>query len=135
MPDGGRLTIGTENMRLTSAQAAALPEARPGEFAALCVTDTGSGIAPEIIPRVFDPFFTTKPQGHGTGLGLSMIYGFVQQSGGHVQISSTVGQGTTVRLCLPRHDGAEPGSVASRPAAATPAATLTAVVVFPTPPF
>ncbi len=106
MPHGGQLTIGTENAHLTPAQAAALPEAKPGAYAMLCVSDTGCGMPPEVVARVFDPFFTTKPLGQGTGLGLSMIYGFVQQSGGHVQISSTVGRGTTVRLYLPRHDGA-----------------------------
>jgi signal transduction histidine kinase/CheY-like chemotaxis protein len=120
MPDGGRLTIETENTHLTPAQAAALPETRPGEYAVLCVIDTGCGMPPEVIARVFDPFFTTKPLGQGTGLGLSMIYGFVQQSGGHVQISSTVGQGTTVRLYLPRHDGAEQ-AIPREGAAATPA--------------
>jgi len=106
MPEGGRLTIGTENTHLTPAQAATLPEAEPGEYAVLCVADTGCGMLPEVIARAFDPFFTTKPLGQGTGLGLSMVYGFVQQSGGHVQINSKVGQGTTVRLYLPRHDGA-----------------------------
>jgi signal transduction histidine kinase/CheY-like chemotaxis protein len=115
MPEGGQLTIQTENTRLDPAQAAALPEARPGEYAVLCVTDTGCGMTPEVIARAFDPFFTTKPLGQGTGLGLSMIYGFVQQSGGHVQISSRVGQGTTVRLCLPRHDGAEQSHLTHRP--------------------
>ncbi|MFL5257047.1 MAG: response regulator [Rhodopila sp.] len=110
MPEGGRLTIGTENTHLTPAQAATLPEAEPGEYAVLCVADTGCGMLPEVIARAFDPFFTTKPLGQGTGLGLSMVYGFVQQSGGHVQINSKVGQGTTVRLYLPRHDGAEQAS-------------------------
>jgi signal transduction histidine kinase/CheY-like chemotaxis protein len=110
MPGGGQLTIGTENTHLTPAQAATLPAARPGDFAVLCVTDTGCGMPPEVIARAFDPFFTTKPLGQGTGLGLSMIYGFVQQSGGHVQISSTVGRGTTMRLYLPRYDGAEQAS-------------------------
>jgi signal transduction histidine kinase len=107
MPGGGQLTIETENTHLTPAQAAALPDAKPGDYAVLCVIDTGCGMPPEVIARVFDPFFTTKPLGQGTGLGLSMIYGFIQQSGGHVQISSTVGRGTAVRLYLPRHDGAE----------------------------
>jgi signal transduction histidine kinase/CheY-like chemotaxis protein len=110
MPEGGRLTIETENTHLTPAQAAALPEAEPGDYVALCVTDTGCGMPPEVIARAFDPFYTTKPLGQGTGLGLSMIYGFVRQSGGHVQINSSVGQGTTVRIYLPRHDGAEQAS-------------------------
>ena len=119
MPEGGQLTIETENTRLTLAQAAALPEAKPGDYAMLGVIDTGCGMPPEVIARIFDPFFTTKPLGQGTGLGLSMIYGFVQQSGGHVQVSSTVGRGTAVRLYLPRHEGAEGASPHER-AAATP---------------
>ena len=102
------MTIKTENTHLTPAQAAAaLPAAKPGDYAVLCVIDTGCGMPPEVVARVFDPFFTTKPPGQGTGLGQSMIYGFVQQSGGHVQISSTLGRGTTVQLYLPRHNGAE----------------------------
>jgi signal transduction histidine kinase/ActR/RegA family two-component response regulator len=110
MPEGGRLTIQTANTRLTPAQAVALPAAEPGDYATLCITDTGCGMPPEVIARAFDPFYTTKPLGQGTGLGLSMIYGFVRQSGGHVQINSKVGQGTTVQLYLPRHEGAEQAS-------------------------
>lgn len=131
MPDGGQLTIETENTHLTAAQASALPEARPGDFAVLCVTDAGCGMPPEITARVFDPFFTTKPLGQGTGLGLSMVYGFVQQSGGHVQISSAVGRGTTVRLYLPRYDGVEQASrregAAAAPAQATAQGTVLVV--------
>jgi signal transduction histidine kinase/CheY-like chemotaxis protein len=107
MPDGGQLTIETGNAQVTPAQAAATPEARPGEYSALSVIDTGYGMPPDVMARVFEPFFTTKPLGQGTGLGLSMVYGLVRQSGGHVQISSTVGTGTTVRLYLPRYDGVE----------------------------
>ena len=77
----------------------------PGQYLSVCVTDTGTGIPPEIITKVFDPFFTTKPIGEGTGLGLSMVYGFARQSGGQVRIYSEVGQGTTVCLYLPRHFG------------------------------
>jgi signal transduction histidine kinase/ActR/RegA family two-component response regulator len=110
MPEGGRLTIETDNAHLAPARAATLPDAKPGEYAVLCVTDTGCGMPPEVVARAFDPFFTTKPLGEGTGLGLSMIYGFMRQSGGHVQISSTVGRGTAVRLYLPRHAGAEEAS-------------------------
>ncbi|MEY4564928.1 MAG: hypothetical protein RLZZ618_4205 [Pseudomonadota bacterium] len=103
-PDGGRLTIETANKWLDE-RAARERELQPGQYISICVTDTGSGIAPDIIPRVFDPFFTTKPLGEGTGLGLSMVYGFVRQSGGQVRIYSEIGQGTTMCLYLPRHVG------------------------------
>ncbi|WP_380783527.1 PAS domain S-box protein [Sphingomonas sp. R86520] len=101
MPEGGQLTIETGNKAL-DARAAAAQDLPPGDYVSLCVTDTGTGMEPEIIERVFDPFFTTKPIGEGTGLGLSMIYGFVRQSGGQVRIYSEVGQGTTMCLYLPR---------------------------------
>ena len=104
MPDGGRLVIETANCRLDerTTRAYGLP---PGCYVSLVVTDTGAGMTPEVAAKAFDPFFTTKPIGQGTGLGLSMIYGFVQQSGGAVRIHSAPGQGTAVRLCLPRHAG------------------------------
>jgi PAS domain S-box-containing protein len=104
-PGGGRLTIETANKWL-DARAARDRELPPGQYVSLCVTDTGVGMAPEVINRVFDPFFTTKPLGQGTGLGLSMIYGFVRQSGGQVRIYSEVGKGTTMCLYLPRFAGA-----------------------------
>jgi len=104
MPDGGRLTIETANMWLDE-RGARERDMQPGQYVALCVTDTGTGMAPEVVARAFDPFFTTKPLGMGTGLGLSMVYGFAKQSGGQVRIYSEVGQGTTVRLYLPRHRG------------------------------
>ncbi|MDU7520891.1 MAG: PAS domain-containing protein [Roseomonas mucosa] len=104
MPDGGRITIETANKWLDERMARErdLP---PGQYVSLCVTDTGTGMPPEVIARVFDPFFTTKPLGQGTGLGLSMIYGFARQSGGQVRVYSEVGQGTTMCLYLPRHYG------------------------------
>jgi PAS domain S-box-containing protein len=104
MPDGGRITIETANKWIDrhGAQTHDLPE---GQYLSLCVTDNGTGMSPEIIERVFEPFFTTKPLGEGTGLGLSMIYGFAQQSGGQVRIYSEVGEGTTVCIYLPRHHG------------------------------
>ncbi|MBD8736840.1 PAS domain S-box protein [Sphingomonas sp. CFBP 13706] len=106
MPEGGQLTIETGNKAL-DARAAAAQDLPPGDYVSLCVTDTGTGMEPEIIERVFDPFFTTKPIGEGTGLGLSMIYGFVRQSGGQVRIYSEVGQGTTMCLYLPRLVGSQ----------------------------
>ena len=105
MPDGGKLTIETGNKTL-DARAAAEQELPEGDYVSLCVTDTGTGMPPEVIARVFDPFFTTKSIGEGTGLGLSMIYGFVRQSGGQVRIYSEMGQGTTMCLYLPRLAGA-----------------------------
>ncbi len=104
MPDGGRLTIETANKWLDerTARDRDLP---PGQYISLCVTDTGIGMTPEVIERAFDPFFTTKPMGQGTGLGLSMIYGFARQSGGQVRIYSEVGQGTSMCVYLPRHNG------------------------------
>jgi PAS domain S-box-containing protein len=107
MPDGGRLTIETANKWLDE-RAAAQRELPPGQYISLCVTDTGTGMSPDVIARAFDPFFTTKPIGRGTGLGLSMVYGFVRQSGGQVRIYSELGQGTTMCLYFPRHAG-EPG--------------------------
>ncbi|MDN5289740.1 MAG: hybrid sensor histidine kinase/response regulator [Mucilaginibacter sp.] len=104
MPDGGRLTIETANKWL-DARAAKDRELPPGQYVSLCVTDSGTGMAPEVIARAFDPFFTTKPLGQGTGLGLSMIYGFVRQSGGQVRIYSEEGKGTTMCLYFPRHLG------------------------------
>jgi PAS domain S-box-containing protein len=103
-PDGGRLTIETANKWLDD-RAARERELPPGQYISLCVTDTGTGMTPEVIARAFDPFFTTKPIGEGTGLGLSMIHGFVRQSGGQVRIYSEFGKGTTMCLYLPRHAG------------------------------
>jgi CheY-like chemotaxis protein len=114
-PRGGRLTIETANTSLDGRKARERDLA-PGQYIRLSVTDTGAGMAPEVIARAFDPFFTTKPLGEGTGLGLSMVYGFVRQSGGQVHISSKVGGGTTVSLYLPGLVGA------SAPVEAEPAA-------------
>jgi PAS domain S-box-containing protein len=104
MPDGGTLVIETGNCWMDE-HLARERELPPGRYVTLSVTDTGTGMPPDVIARAFDPFFTTKPIGVGTGLGLSMIYGFVRQSGGQVRIDSEVGCGTTVRLYLPRHYG------------------------------
>lgn len=104
MPEGGRLFIRTRNVTLDEDYAALDPEARPGDFVALSVTDTGRGMTQEVLSRAFEPFFTTKEVGKGTGLGLSMVYGFAKQSKGHVAIYSELGHGTVVTLYLPRAD-------------------------------
>jgi len=104
MPAGGRLTLETANMWLDE-RAARERELPPGQYVSLCVTDTGTGMTPEVASRAIDPFFTTKPIGQGTGLGLSMVYGFVRQSGGQLRIYSELGSGTTMCLYLPRHHG------------------------------
>jgi PAS domain S-box-containing protein len=105
MPEGGVLTIETANKWLDP-RAAKERELPPGQYVSLCVTDSGTGMTPQVIARAFDPFFTTKPLGQGTGLGLSMIYGFVRQSGGQVRVYSEIGKGTTMCLYFPRHMGA-----------------------------
>jgi signal transduction histidine kinase len=115
MPDGGALTLETTLADLDQAHVASRPGLSPGSYLMIAVSDTGVGIAPDLIEKVFDPFFTTKPLGQGTGLGLSMVYGFVQQSGGQVRIHSQIGMGTSVKLYLPITD--------ERPAAASAAAS------------
>jgi len=134
MPDGGHLLIETANSVLPDRRGAlrnAPPgNMPPGDYVILSVTDTGTGMAPDVIARAFDPFFTTKPLGQGTGLGLSMIYGFVQQSGGHVGLHSKEGQGTTVTIGLPRYLGAMDDEAETDAAAALlPAASAVVLVV------
>ena len=104
MPEGGRLTVETGNAHLDEAYARSQGDGlRPGQYVSISVTDTGTGMPPDVAAQVFEPFFTTKPLGQGTGLGLSMLYGFVKQSEGHVRVYSEEGRGTTMRLYLPRH--------------------------------
>ena len=110
MPGGGRLTIETQNTHLDNRYVAEEPGVAPGHYVMVAVTDTGVGMPPDVIAKAFDPFFTTKPVGKGTGLGLSQVYGFIKQSGGHIKIYSEVGQGTTIKIYLPRYLGqAAPG--------------------------
>jgi signal transduction histidine kinase len=104
MPDGGLLKIETANRTLDVSEARDF-RVEPGNYIALCITDTGTGMTKEVLERAFDPFFTTKPTGQGTGIGLSMVYGFAGQSNGSARITSEVGQGTTVTLYLPRYEG------------------------------
>jgi CheY-like chemotaxis protein len=107
MPKGGKLTIEASNSFADAAYVRANPEVSEGQYVAICVSDTGVGMTPDIVARVFEPFFTTKEAGQGTGLGLSQVYGFVKQSGGHVKIYSEPGQGTTVKMYFPRFASAE----------------------------
>ncbi|NQV81604.1 MAG: response regulator [Alphaproteobacteria bacterium] len=102
MPDGGTLTITTRNVQVDETFTDAHPEVVPGDYVLLEISDTGSGIAPDMLEKVIEPFFSTKSTGHGTGLGLSMVYGFAKQTGGHISIYSEIGHGTTIRLYLPR---------------------------------
>jgi CheY-like chemotaxis protein len=101
MPQGGQLRVATEQVTLDEAHARVNPEARAGEFVCLSVSDTGTGIAPEVLPRIFEPFFTTKEVGKGTGLGLATVYGIIKQHQGWLEVSSQLGEGSTFKVFLP----------------------------------
>ena len=128
MPDGGTLTIETANVHLDEDYAAHQIEVRPGEYVMLAVSDTGTGMSQEIIDRAFEPFFTTKDEGQGTGLGLSQVFGWVKQSGGHIKIYSELGHGTTIKLYLPRAE-AEAEPKLAKPDLGTPKGNETILVV------
>ncbi len=132
MPNGGPLVITTQNATLDAAFVHDHPGSSPGEFALLAVTDTGTGMDDQVKARVFEPFFTTKSPGKGTGLGLAMVYGAIKQSGGYIDILSAPGQGTTLRIYLPRYAGAGAGAATTTeitPARPTPRGTETILVV------
>ncbi len=122
MPDGGKLTIETSNASLDEDYAALQGDVKAGQYVLVAVTDTGSGMTADQLGRVFEPFFTTKPLGQGTGLGLSQVYGFIRQSGGHVRIYSEPGHGTTVKLYFPRSTGGQAMAVGVKEEPAMPMA-------------
>jgi CheY-like chemotaxis protein len=129
MPHGGVLTIETHNDRVWAEDAAREPEMAPGDYVVLAVSDTGVGMPPEVRDRAIEPFFTTKGPGAGSGLGLSMVYGFVRQSGGYLKINSEVGIGTTMRICLPRATGEDDPVAPEPPRTSLPTGHETILVV------
>jgi CheY-like chemotaxis protein len=129
MPNGGVMTIETCNTHLDAAYAETLGDVSKGQYVCICVTDTGVGMPPDVVEKAFEPFFTTKPLGEGTGLGLSMIYGFTRQSEGYARIYSELGKGTTVKLYLPRYHGAMAGPEAGALPAPAPSSLTHEVVL------
>ncbi len=130
MAGGGKITIETANCHLDDSYAASHHGVPPGQYVLIAVSDTGPGMTPEVLAKAFDPFFTTKPAGKGTGLGLSQVYGFVKQSGGHIKIYSEIGQGTVVKIYLPRsYATGETASVPARQTLALPPVDSATVVL------
>jgi CheY-like chemotaxis protein len=128
MAGGGKLTLETKNIVLDEAYAQANPEAQPGHYVMIAVSDTGGGIPESILDKVFEPFFSTKAVGKGTGLGLSMVYGFVRQSNGYIKIYSEEGHGTTIKIYLPR-SGAQPLQPQAASGAVTEGGSETVLIV------
>jgi PAS domain S-box-containing protein len=129
MPQGGRLTIETRNADVDEAYARQHPDVRPGRYVLVAVSDTGHGMDSATRARIFEPFFTTKGLGRGTGLGLAMVYGFVKQTGGHIEVESTVGRGTTFKVYLPCTDEAIPGGRSSQDLVTMPGGAETILLV------
>jgi CheY-like chemotaxis protein len=129
MPDGGKLTIATANVELDRSHAAANGDVTPGPYVMISVADTGVGMTDEVLAQAFEPFFTTKDVGQGTGLGLSQVYGFVKQSGGHVQIDSEPSVGTTVKIYLPRRHFAKDSSERAEESVRAPVAAPTETIL------
>jgi len=129
MPDGGKLALETSNVFLDENYASMHNEVTPGNYVMIAVSDTGTGIPPALLERVFEPFFTTKEVGRGTGLGLSMVFGFVKQSGGHIKIYSEEGHGTSVKIYLPRATGLQQTAAEAQVAASIEGGTETVLVV------
>ena len=129
MPNGGKLTLETGNVILDETYAQSNAEVRAGPYVMIAVSDTGSGMTPDVLEKVFEPFFTTKDVGKGTGLGLSMVYGFVKQSGGHIKVYSEIGHGTTIKLYLPRAETTELAAAKPAGAPAMPGGNETILVV------
>ena len=128
MPHGGRVLIETRNAQLDEAYSRVHPGAKAGSYVLIAVSDTGTGMTPEVRRRIFEPFFTTKERGKGTGLGLAMVYGVVKQSGGYIWVYSEPGHGTTFKVYLPRVDSPPEGSEEEGPAAETPGGNETVLV-------
>lgn len=129
MPAGGRLTIGLANTTLTAAEALRIPDGRPGEFVLLTVSDTGTGMSPDVAKRIFEPFFTTKDPGKGTGLGLATCHGIVRQTAGMIAVTSALGVGTTFSVYLPKAEGVEPAGARATNDDELPGGTETILLV------
>jgi CheY-like chemotaxis protein len=129
MPQGGQLTIETGNIELDEGYAKQHPEVRPGRYVVVAVSDAGQGMDEATKARIFEPFFTTKEPGKGTGLGLAMVYGFIKQSGGHIEVHSELGHGTTFKLYLPRADASMPAATTLPNQLTIPAGMETVLVV------